>query len=324
MMKENGIYFSIIVPVYKVEDYLEECVNSVLCQDFDSFELILVDDGSPDRCGEMCDEFAERDSRIRVIRQANGGASAARNHGLQYAAGEFVLFLDSDDFYPQKDLLRKLWKKSQGQDLVLFNYARYTDHLLSLLTAFPEEEAASPEEELLELVKRNAFTSSPCLKAVRRALLTEHAITFEEGTSAEDIEWNAKLLRTIPRTAFAPDCVYAYRVRGDSITHSMSPKYVHMLLRIIKKLIADPPQGSRAFCDAYWSYIAFQYCTILINMHLCRPKIDKETREEIKTLSWLLKYDTNRIVKLVHTVYRILGLQITSWLLLIYFKLFCK
>lgn len=97
-----------------------------------------------------------------------------------------------------------------------------------------------------------------------------------------------------------------------------------MLLRIIKKLAADPPEGTKTFCDAYWSYIAFQYCTILINMRLCRPKIDRETREEIKKLSWLLEFDANRIVKLVHTVYRFLGLEITGWLLLIYFKLFCK
>ena len=122
----------------------------------------------------------------------------------------------------------------------------------------------------------------------------------------------------------APNCIYAYRVRAGSISHSVSQKHVDMQLRILKKLIAEPLEGSEAQQDAYNGYVAFQYCTILINMRLSKPPASRETKQQIHELSWLLRYDANRIVKLISRVYRVLGFTLTSWLLLIYFKLFCK
>lgn len=88
---------SIIVPVYNVEPYLEQCIDSILNQSFRDFELILVDDGSPDRCGEICDRYAAADDRIRVIHQKNGGVSAARNAGMEVSKGKYIVFVDSDD-----------------------------------------------------------------------------------------------------------------------------------------------------------------------------------------------------------------------------------
>jgi len=89
---------SVIVPVYKVEQYIHRCIDSILSQSFTDFELILVDDGSPDNCGKICDEYAQKDSRIRVFHKSNGGVSSARNLGLDNAKGEWIAFIDSDDF----------------------------------------------------------------------------------------------------------------------------------------------------------------------------------------------------------------------------------
>ena len=89
---------SVIVPVYKVEKYLPQCIDSILAQTFTDFELLLVDDGSPDRCGEICEEYAGKDTRIRVFHQANAGLSCARNTGLMNACGRYVTFIDSDDY----------------------------------------------------------------------------------------------------------------------------------------------------------------------------------------------------------------------------------
>ena len=100
---------SIITPVYKVEAYLPRCVDSILNQSFQDFELILVDDGSPDQSGMICDRFAEEDNRIRVIHQVNGGAAAARNTGLDAASGEWITFVDSDDWV-HPDYLRLLFE----------------------------------------------------------------------------------------------------------------------------------------------------------------------------------------------------------------------
>ena len=93
---------SVIVPVYKVEEYLSECIESILAQTYEDFELILVDDGSPDKCPRICDEYAVKDTRIRVIHQDNGGLSVARNTGISEAKGEWLVFVDSDDFVDKK------------------------------------------------------------------------------------------------------------------------------------------------------------------------------------------------------------------------------
>lgn len=106
---------SIIIPIYKVEPYLHKCINSILAQTFADFELILVDDGSPDKCGEICDEYAKRDTRIKVIHKENGGVSAARNAGLEIAQGEYIGFVDSDD-YIEKDMYEILYKLSKEYD----------------------------------------------------------------------------------------------------------------------------------------------------------------------------------------------------------------
>lgn len=100
---------SIIVPVYKVEKYLHRCIDSILSQSFTDFELILVDDGSPDNCGKICDEYAQKDSRVRVFHKPNGGVSSARNLGLDKAQGKWVTFIDSDD-YVESDYLQELYK----------------------------------------------------------------------------------------------------------------------------------------------------------------------------------------------------------------------
>lgn len=316
-------FFSIIVPVYNVQDYLKVCVSSVLNQSFGDFQLILVDDGSTDESGRLCDEVTQTDARISVIHQKNSGLSGARNRGLNEAAGTYILFLDSDDFYPQTDFLENLAHASQNRDVVCFNYARYTDHLLKNLIAFPEP-TDQTDQLWLELIRWNAFTSSACLKAVKRELLVEQNILFEEGVLSEDIEWNAKVMRLANSLALAPDCVYAYRVRLSSVTHSIHAEHVRMQLEIVRRLSEETVSGSEAFCSAYRSYVAFQYCTVLINLRLSRPKIDGKTKQEIKNLAWLLQYDENRIVRLIHRVYKCLGFEITSWLLVIYFKLFCK
>ena len=106
---------SVIVPVYKVEPYIRQCVESVLGQTYSNFELILVDDGSPDGCGAICDEYAEKDSRVRVVHQKNAGLSAARNAGLDIAKGEYVTFIDSDD-YVNIHYLENLWQTMNEKD----------------------------------------------------------------------------------------------------------------------------------------------------------------------------------------------------------------
>lgn len=318
-------FFSIIVPVYNVQNYLAECIRSVLCQDFGDYECILVDDGSTDGSGELCEEMARRDKRLRVYHQENRGLSAARNRGVQVAGGTYILFLDSDDFFAKPNFLSMLAAGCRNADVVLFNYARFTNHLLSPLLHFPQEPLL--EEKgifLLDLVNRNVYTSSACNKAVRRDFLMETGIRFEIGTLSEDIAWNAAIMLEAKSWAIVSDCVYAYRVRNGSITHTISLTHVQMQLRIILKLVEDGTSLLGTMREAYFGYVSFQYCALLINIRLCRPSPGPAYLEKIRDMDWLLQYDTNRTVKLIHRVYQHLGFRATSWLLLVYFKIFCK
>ena len=132
---------SVIVPVYKVEQYLDECVQSIINQTYKNLEIILVDDGSPDRCPEMCDEYARQDSRIKVIHKPNGGLSSARNAGIDIARGEYIGFVDSDD-YIAHDMYEKLYNAFEGTEKIFAvkcNYKRLAEGKLQPHKWWPNE-----------------------------------------------------------------------------------------------------------------------------------------------------------------------------------------
>lgn len=110
MQNNQAPLITVVVPIYKVEEYLDECVQSILNQTYHNLEIFLVDDGSPDRCGEMCDTYAEKDSRVKVIHQKNRGLSGARNSAIDIATGEYITFVDSDD-YLKEDMIETLYQE---------------------------------------------------------------------------------------------------------------------------------------------------------------------------------------------------------------------
>ena len=116
--------FTVIVPIYKVEEYLERCIDSILCQTFTDFELLLVDDGSPDRCPQICDDYAKKDDRIRVIHKPNGGLISARNAGILAARGDFITYVDGDDWI-KPQLLQfvhdRIAESSEPVDMIIFS-----------------------------------------------------------------------------------------------------------------------------------------------------------------------------------------------------------
>lgn len=133
MKKEKLI--SIIIPVYKVEQYLNECIESVLNQSYKNLEIILIDDGSPDNCGKICDEYAKIDKRIKVVHKENGGLSSARNTGLDIANGEYISFIDSDD-YVSKKFIKVLYDlcERNNADIAMCDYIRFTDKVEDIKT----------------------------------------------------------------------------------------------------------------------------------------------------------------------------------------------
>ena len=213
---------SVIVPVYKAEDYLHACVDSILSQTVSDFELILVDDGSPDGCGAICDDYAARDSRVRVIHQENQGQAAARNHAFSIAKGEWVCFVDSDDaVHPQ--MLERL-----GQAAAESGAAMSTCQMLEA----PEmpEDFSSPVEvswELLSMAEESLvalFDAGDypgwvaCAKLIRRELVQSHP--FCPGRVYEDNEAVCHWIYGAKTVASIPHSLYFYRTNPDSTTQS--------------------------------------------------------------------------------------------------------
>lgn len=213
---------SVIVPVYKAEDYLHACVDSILSQTVSGFELILVDDGSPDGCGAICDDYAARDSRVRVIHQENQGQAAARNHALSIAKGEWVCFVDSDDaVHPQ--MLERLGQAAAESGAAM--------SMCRMLEA-PEmpEDFSSPVEvswELLSMAEESLvalFDAGDypgwvaCAKLIRRELVQSHL--FCPGRVYEDNEAVCHWIYGAKTVASIPHSLYFYRTNPGSTTQS--------------------------------------------------------------------------------------------------------
>ena len=205
---------SIIVPVYMVGDLVRTCVESILSQDFGNYELILVDDGSTDQSGSICDEFATRDHRVSVIHKENGNSASARNAGLDRAKGEFVVFVDADDSLPVGALRTMLARgEASRSDLTVFSFS--ANGKRERPTILPMETNLSWEEALRRLLLYR-FPSQPWAKLYRRSLFD--GLRFDPRAQfGQDLICNLDiLLLKHPRIACFPDVVYNYVLRPTS------------------------------------------------------------------------------------------------------------
>ena len=212
---------SIIVPVYNVANYLEQCLTSIAAQSYASFECILVDDGSSDESGRLCDEWVEKDSRFRVVHQPNQGVSTARNNGLLHASGEYITFIDSDDWVDM-DYLQAMVDGLQGNeqaDIVVSG-------LIYEMIASNEQKKSFPARttvftldrehmsDLLDLTKK-FFFFGPCNKLFKKSLLREHHILFDKSCSyGEDLFFNYQYLNYVKIISSVAEAHYHYRITG--------------------------------------------------------------------------------------------------------------
>ena len=218
-MNDHSPKISFIVPVYSVERYLPACVESILGQSYEDFELLLIDDGSPDDCGRLCDEYGSRDDRVRVFHQPNGGLSNARNHGIREARGEYLWFVDSDD-YIHPDCLHHIAHQLEGLDLDVL--------VLSYCLDFEETGAKQHIKNRggAEIITGQVYITSDYYEAfawqkvVRADLFRAHGLRFHEELQYEDVQLMPFLMRHARRLAFSnfEEGAYYYRIRPGSIT----------------------------------------------------------------------------------------------------------
>ena len=211
---------SIIVPVYKVEQYLPRCIDSILAQTFTDFELLLIDDGSPDRSGEICDEYALKDSRIRVFHKENGGVSSARNMGLDNAKGEWIAFVDSDDVVTSAYLMDMFNAIGSNTQFVLSNYCSFN---IDSSVAVLKDVFLEKEEIVRYFIENKIFVlSAPYSKLYNLDIIRRYLLRFPIGIHmGEDAIFIMKYLNKIERVNIVNKCNYTVCL----ITDSLSSKY---------------------------------------------------------------------------------------------------
>ena len=233
--------FSIIIPVYNVEKYLRVCLDSLLDQSFSDWEAICVNDGSTDGSASILDDYSSRDARFRIVEQSNAGLSAARNAGLRFAVGDYVLFLDSDDWL-ETDALAILSRNLDGEDLVCFSGQRFLESEQRYLPADRLQGHSYPSgmdyynENALQ--RRDFAFVCVVLRAYKRSFLTEHSLHFSEGIYHEDNLFTPHVCYFAQRVKVIDSCLYVYRVRENSITTTSNPKRSGDMMRIANELAA--------------------------------------------------------------------------------------
>ena len=227
--------FSIIVPIHKVEKYLRECIESVLHQTYENFELILVDDGSPDGCGRICDEYARRDRRIRVVHKKNGGLISARKAGVEKANGEYILNVDGDD-YIGKELLQKINNAIEETypDLVAFGFTKVQNNGTKMDTILNEMSPGqySTKDNMqfrngmiydrsINRINIGSILPSICSKAVKRSILATSINDIPNDiTNGEDVAITFSALQLCDSVCVSPISDYFYRTNEASITNT--------------------------------------------------------------------------------------------------------
>lgn len=209
---------SIIIPIYNVEHYLKRCLDSVINQKYDDLQIILVDDGSTDGSGLICDEYCKKDSRIQVVHKENGGLSDARNVGLNIAFGDYIMFIDSDD-YVSKDFCSCSISDANktGADIVVFGYTNvYEDYTIESCILKENEKVYSFEDALLML--QNGTMSSFAWNKLYKSSLFKNGIRYPKGKVYEDVGTTYLLFANAKKIFWSSANLYYYQRRNDSIT----------------------------------------------------------------------------------------------------------
>lgn len=249
---------SVIIPVYNVKPYLERCVRSVLNQTYKDIEIILVDDGSTDGSGELCDQIAAGESQISVIHQQNQGLSGARNTGIHQATGDYIAFIDSDDEWLLIDGLEKLLQ-GEKTDLIAFkrvdiwgkdNRIICPDYDIENIDRLPDTSAV-----FSYLVTKQQLQISACFQLVRRDILLNYDIFFPLGMLSEDIYWSMHLWQHLETVRFTNLNLYGYYHREASITTTDSIRTYHSFDQIFSYWKTQCKEGCKN-ADAIRAYLA--------------------------------------------------------------------
>ena len=282
---------SVIVPVYNVEKYLDKCIKSILNQKYRNIEIILVDDGSTDSSGSICDSYAKKDDRIKVIHKKNGGLSSARNTGIDEAKGEYIGFVDSDD-YIDEDMYETMVKKliDNNSDIVICSKVIEYSNGKILKNNYKEKLIKDNIEGLKQLNSYKVFDMSACDKLYKISLFKN--IRFPFGKKCEDYYTMFKLISKCKKILYIPNCYYHYFQRENSISRNViiDESYIDASKSQIEFFMKNYPNL------LYVAYSSYAFANIVIfnkyiknGLNCPKEKILLYKNEVKKNIKYILK-----------------------------------
>jgi len=331
MNLENRPLISVIVPVYKVEKYINQCVESILEQTFSDFELILVDDGSPDNCGAICDEYARKDPRVKVIHKENGGLVSARRAGYEICTGHYVANVDGDDYIvPDLLMLAAEQIRAQNVDAVLFGYVRFDENREE-----PYEQgvpAGLYDGKRMDIIRKNLILGAHsgsvihnglCAVIMRKERIDPYFTTFPKSVCrGEDLIVTAPALSHCGAVYVLDKCVYYYRVTPGSIMNTHRGDELDQAIELAEYLQETMGQAYAQRLDSYILLECFEYlsyyrgswrdykqevsrvCDERLRRHLRGARCGKKTSIPNRVVFFLLR---NQLFDILWLIWRIKG-----------------
>jgi glycosyltransferase involved in cell wall biosynthesis len=291
-MMKNEELVSVIVPVYKVEKYLERCVKSIAGQTYKNLEIVLVDDGSPDACPKMCDNFAKQDTRIKVIHKQNGGLSDARNVGIENSTGKYLLFVDSDD-YIELSAVEILYNnlKTYDADISFSDFAYVYDDNEGEKVTGNKTTIYDKNSSLMQFVETHGVVFvTAWLKLIKREVLGN--IRFPVGRLHEDEFTTYKIFTNSTKSVYTSDTLYRYYQRSGSIMQSKNIKNeidildAHLgKLEFVKNNV---PEIYENFATRFFYFLIYPYMRIFSSKLVSKDK-QKEYKKQVNELYKSLK-----------------------------------
>lgn len=298
---------SIVVPVYNVEQYIEQCIDSILQQTYSNIEIILVNDGSTDSSGEICERYAKKDKRIKLIQKKNGGLSDARNYGIVAAKGRYIGCVDSDDWI-EADMYEKLYKACIDNDADISVCGHFREYVNKTVLYEQKYEILSANQALEKLIRGEELHDHAWSKLYKKFLFNE--IEYPVGKLYEDVRTTYKLIAKSSKVISIPNPLYHYRQRKGSIAHGDFNENVFQLLESVIEIINDNEIETEKYNQAIEHRLLKTKCYILRYMLLDGKGAINKFSDEYKDCVLKLKYNRKRIIldKKFTKVYKLMGI----------------
>lgn len=258
---------SVIVPVYNVEKYIYQCVDSILNQTYENLEIILVNDGSLDNCGKICDEYAKKDNRIIVIHKENGGVSSARNVGIENSHGKWISFIDSDDWI-EKEYFEIMLEQAQSQnaEIIVCGYNKIWGNSVEKINILGKKEIYNSKEYLIKTLNPQSGCGFCHMKLIKKESINN--IRFDESLIiGEDALFNMQISKNITKAVFCKIALYNYRNNGNSAVKRYDENYVGKFLFSMKnsKNYIFENFKDKDIQQNYYNFVAYHVMLIAVN-----------------------------------------------------------